>query len=164
MTTTEQTNQRPWYFAWVILFMVPFTGMGIDLYAPSLPWIMKAFGTTVTLTKLTIPMFLIGYALGPIFFGTLSDTYGRKPLLYWGLLLYVFSCFVMIVMPNIWVMLAMRIFQGAAAGSIGVAFRAMTSDTYKVGHELHKMGASIGTAWTLGPVIAPFIGSYLQHF
>lgn len=162
--SSVQSTTRPWYFAWVILFMVPFTGMGIDLYAPSLPWIMKAFGTTASLAKLTIPMFLIGYAIGPIFFGTLSDTYGRKRMLYWGLLLYVISCLVVIFLPNIWVMLGMRIFQGAAAGSIGAAYRAMSSDSYQPGPELHKMGASIAIAWTTGPVIAPFIGGYLQHF
>jgi DHA1 family bicyclomycin/chloramphenicol resistance-like MFS transporter len=74
----------PKHFFFVVLLMVPITGMGIDLYAPSLPWIVKALHTTPAMVKLTLPMYLIGYSFGSLLFGPISDSYGRKLTVYVG--------------------------------------------------------------------------------
>ncbi|MEM9244040.1 MAG: MFS transporter [Pseudomonadota bacterium] len=163
MTDGTKPN-RPWYLVPIILLMVPSTGAGIDLYIPSLPWIVKSLHTSAFLVKLTISTYLIGYAIGPLFFGILSDNLGRIRPLQYGLLVYIAVCIICALTSNIWVLLTMRFLQGFAVGAIGNTFRAVITDAFELGDDRHRMSASVTLAWTLGPVIAPFIGGYLQHY
>lgn len=160
---TRSERQNSWYFKIVVLASVPFAGVGIDLYAPSLPWIQHAFQVSPQLVKLTISTYLYGYAVGCLLFGLLSDAYGRKKMLYVGLVLYIVSCLLIVSFPNIHMMLSMRLLQGFAVGSVGVVSKAMITDTYD-GILMKKMGAMMSTIWAIGPVVAPFIGGYLQHY
>ena len=160
----QQTLKRPWYLTMMVLFMVPMTGIGIDLYAPSLPWIVMAMHTSAHLVKLTIAIYFLGYALGPLLAGTLSDIYGRRPALMVGMVLYIIVCSLIILIPNITMMLVMRFLQGVAAAFLAVTYRSIFSDAYKPGVDMQKMGASISLAWSLGPILAPFVGGYLQHY
>ncbi len=156
--------ERHWYFPLIILFMVPLAGMGIDVYVPSLPAITVAFATDMHLVKLTIALYLFGYALGPLVFGPLSDSHGRKKILVVGLLLYIVSCFLIINSGSIYFMLSMRFVQGFTIGSVGAIFRSIMSDSYETELELRKISSMAATVWALGPIIAPFIGGYLQHY
>ena len=158
-----QTVKRPWYFAVIVLAFVPFAGIGVDLYSPSLPWIQRAMHADPALIKLTISVYLLGYAIGPLFFGLLADIHGRKKILFGGLILYIFSCIGIVAFPNIQMMLGMRLLQGFAIGAAGVTSKAMIIDTYK-GEAMRKMGSMMAIIWAIGPVIAPFIGGYLQHY
>ncbi len=155
---------RPKYITLYILFIVPLTGVGIDLYAPSLPWIVKALHTTPSLVKLTIAMYLFGYSIGPLFAGTFSDTYGRKPIIRFGMVFYILVCISIILFQNIYVMLSMRFLQGVGASFIAVAYRAMLTDSYDRGKDIQTMGAQVALTWSIGPIVAPFIGGYLQHY
>ncbi|MCH9643526.1 MAG: MFS transporter, partial [Gammaproteobacteria bacterium] len=148
----KQKFVRPWYLTMMILFMVPMTGIGIDLYAPSLPWIVSALHTSAYLVKLTIAVYFFGYAVGPLLAGTLSDVYGRKPTLIIGMALYIAVCLLIIIVPNINMMLAMRFLQGVAAAFLAVTYRTVFSDAYTPGIDMKKMGASISLAWSLGPI------------
>lgn len=156
--------ERRWYFPVVILFMVPLAGMGIDIYVPSLPAITTAFYTSMHLVKLTIAFYLFGYAVGPLLFGALSDSYGRKKILAIGVFLYIISCLLIIISGNIYFMLVMRFIQGFTIGAVGAIFKAIMSDSYDADTELHKISAMAATTWAIGPILAPFIGGYLQHY
>ena len=162
--TTTRKDSRHRYLTYAILFMVPLTGMGIDLYAPSLPWIVRALHTSPHLVKLTIAAYLIGYSIGPLFAGTLSDVKGRLPTLRSGMCVYLIACLLIILIPSIHMMLWMRAVQGIAASMLSVVFRSMVTDSYDPGPDMRRMGASISLIWAIGPVIAPFIGGYLQHY
>ena len=154
----------PKHFFFVVLLMVPITGMGIDLYAPSLPWIVKALHTTPAMVKLTLPMYLIGYSFGSLLFGPISDSYGRKLTVYVGLTLYIVSCLIMIFVPNIGVMWGFRIVQGAGVGAIAITFRSFVSDTLAPGPQMNKFASWMTIFWSVGPIVAPFIGGYLQAY
>lgn len=162
LTLKSQIRSR--YLTFFILSIVPLMGMGIDLYAPSLPWMTSALHATPALIKLTIAMYLFGYAIGPIFGGTFSDIYGRRPILILGAFLYLFACVIVLLLPAIHLMLGMRFLQGIGAGLMAVCFRAMMTDSYDSGKDIQKMGAQVSAAWAVGPIIAPFIGGYLQHY
>lgn len=134
--TSSNRMKKQWYFICLILFMSPLAGIGIDLYAPSLPWVAKALHVKADLIRLTMAMYLLGFALGPLLFGPLSDTYGRKKILVVGLVLYVMTCLLIIEFANIWVMLLMRFVQGFTAGGVGVISKAIITDTYTPGAEM----------------------------
>lgn len=72
----------------LILVLTPMSGATIDLYVPSLPYITDHFSSTKTLVQLTITFYLLGYGLCQTFFGALSDSFGRRGLLIFGLFLY----------------------------------------------------------------------------
>lgn len=155
---------RPRYLGLLILIMVPLPGMGVDLYTPSLPWLVTDLHTSMHLVKLTISLYLAGYGIGPLLFGSLSDVYGRKKILLFGLITYIASIAIILILQNINVLLLMRFIQGFTVAAIGSVYRAMITDSYQKGHEMHRISSVMVSVWAIGPVIAPFIGGYLQHF
>ncbi|MCP3941758.1 MAG: multidrug effflux MFS transporter [Desulfobacteraceae bacterium] len=162
--TAEKKIKHTWYFLVTILLMPPLMGMGIDLYIPSLPWIVKSLHTNKEMVQLTIAIYLAGNAAGALFFGVVSDNHGRKRPLIAGIIGYVGVCLLIIAIPNIWALLTLRFLQGFFTGATGTAFRAMITDAFEPGTERQQMTASCTLAWSLGPIIAPFIGGYLQHY
>ena len=76
----------PGYTLLVVLFVVPLTGSGVDIYVPSLTAITHYFAAPTAETKLTIAVYLYGYGFFQLVFGIASDSTGRKPILLWGLL------------------------------------------------------------------------------
>ena len=74
-------------------FTHPLPGMGIDIYAPSLPAIQSHFGASLTQTQLTITLYLLGLGLGQLFLGILSDYIGQKKVLISSLFFLLLSVF-----------------------------------------------------------------------
>jgi MFS transporter, DHA1 family, multidrug resistance protein len=147
----------------LILFMTPLAGIGIDLYTPSLPAIMAYFHTNESLVKLTIAFYLLGYGIGQPFFGTLSDCYGRKKLLYIGMIFFAMASFIAVYSPSIEMLLFMRFLQGIGAASSGVIAKSIVTDSF-TGKEINKASTYMSLIWGLGPIIAPAIGGYLQYY
>lgn len=66
----------------VLLFLIPFLlGTDVDLYVPSIPQIERYFDTQKHFVQLTISFYMLGYALGQVLLGILSDSFGRKKIL-----------------------------------------------------------------------------------
>ena len=78
----------------LLLFIVPLAQISVDLYSPSLPYISKQFLTTNALVQNTITLYFLGFGLGQLFFGPLSDFIGRKRTIVLGLFcFFLFSIF-----------------------------------------------------------------------
>jgi len=163
MNTNLLTKQHKNYLVMTVLYLVPLTGMGVDLYSPSLPAITTDLHTTHTLVKLTISMYFLGYALCQPFFGTLSDSYGRRKLLLGGMIFYVMASFIATLSTDIYLLLAMRFLQGLAIAAPSVITKSLVTDVFS-GHARTKVLTSFSIAWGLGPIVAPAIGGYLQHY
>ncbi|MBI5346078.1 MAG: MFS transporter [Chlamydiae bacterium] len=85
------------------IIVAPFLGgIGIDLYVPSLPTIKNEFNVDHSLVQFTITTYLLGYAIGQLFLGILSDSFGRKKILYFSSIFYVFTTILAIVSQNIY--------------------------------------------------------------
>jgi len=147
----------------MILLMAPLAGIGIDLYTPSLPAITSYFQTETSLVKLTLAVYLIGYAIGQPVMGTFSDCFGRKYPLFIGVLLYFLASLCAAFSPNIYILLIMRLIQGLGMSAPGTIGKAIITDTFP-DHQLPKYALYIATAWSIGPVIAPALGGYLQYY
>ena len=143
--------------------MAPLGGIGIDLYAPSLPAIANYFQTSLVSVKATIGIYLLGYGIGQFIFGILSDRFGRKPMLIMGLVLYAIASFLPTFAHGINFILICRFCQGFGAGAPNVLIKAIIGDQF-TGIALTKIAAIVGIAWGLGPVIGPVIGGYLQYY
>jgi Bcr/CflA subfamily drug resistance transporter len=146
---------------WVVLLLTGLNGIAIDLYTPSLPAIATALHVSATVAKASISVGLIGFAVGVLFLGSLSDRWGRRSMILFGLLVFVIASIMGASATNIYVFMVSRLLQGAGVATAAMLARAMLLDHF-TGKKLYTAMLYTTTAWGLGPVIAPYIGGYLQ--
>jgi DHA1 family bicyclomycin/chloramphenicol resistance-like MFS transporter len=162
MHTDSSPLQGKRFPGWLILMaaLTAMSALSIDMYLPSFSFIARDLGVGSNTVELTLSTFLIGLALGQMFYGPISDRFGRKPPLYFGICLYVVSALGCALAPNIETLLALRFFQGLG-GSVGMVIpRAVVRD--KMGAEGSARAFSmLMLVFGLAPILAPFIGGLL---
>ena len=121
----------PGYTLLVVLFVIPLTGSGVDIYVPSLPAITYYFAVSAATTKLTIAAYLYGYGFSQLMFGIASDSTGRKPILLWGLLVLAIASICAAWAPSLDMLLILRFVQGVAVATVGTATRAILVDRFE---------------------------------
>ncbi|MDF2565872.1 MAG: drug resistance transporter, Bcr/CflA subfamily [Massilibacillus sp.] len=147
-----------------LVFIVPFLlGLGVDLYVPSLPAITNYFHTQASFVQLTISLYMLGYGIGQTILGVLSDSFGRRKVLLLSALFFTLVSFLAIFSSNVFMLEMCRFLQGISVAGLAVVARAIIVDVFS-GAELAKATNSLTLSWSLGPIIAPFIGGYLQHY
>jgi len=101
-----------------------------DLYLPALPAITEGFGAGMVQAQLTLTALLLAFGLSQLLWGPLSDRFGRRPILLWGMLAYTLASVGCTLAPSMeWLILG-RTVQGAAMGAGVMASRAMVRDLY----------------------------------
>ena len=154
---------RPGTFALTALLagLSAFGPLTTDMYLPSLPEIAHELSASTAQTQLTISAYLIGFAVGQIVYGPVSDRHGRKPVLIGAIALYCAASFACALATSVEMLIAARFVQ-ALGGSGGIVLaRAMVRDLYagaRAGRELSVIGAVMA----LAPVLAPIAGGALQ--
>ena len=98
----------------IIMITIAVSPLAIDIYTPSLPRIAIFFNTTHSMAMLTIMTYIIGFMIGEIFLGTISDRFGRKNIMVYGLILAIIFTITCTFSTNIYMLLIFRILQGAA--------------------------------------------------
>jgi len=146
----------------VLLALLTAVGpLSTDMYLPSLPSIGVALDGTTSMVQLTLSVFIAGFALGQIFYGPLSDRYGRKPVLIIGLTGYVAGSIACSLAQNIELLIIARFFQALGASAAVVLVRAIVRDLFggeKAARLLSLMGALMGVV----PLVAPVLGAVLE--
>jgi DHA1 family bicyclomycin/chloramphenicol resistance-like MFS transporter len=132
-----------------------------DMYLPSLPDIGQALSADTAQVQFTISSYLIGFAVGQIVYGPISDRYGRKPVLLAAIAVYCVASLGCALSTSIHMLIAARAVQ-ALGGCGGIVLaRAIVRDLYsgaRAGRELSLIGAVMA----LAPVLAPIAGGALQ--
>jgi MFS transporter, DHA1 family, multidrug resistance protein len=147
----------------IILIIAPLSGLQIDMYAPSLPAITHFFATTPALSKFTIISSIIGFGFGQLFFGALSDRFGRKKPLFIGLFAFTIISLSCVFAPSINILIMLRFLQGFACSAPSSTCKAVIGDVFS-GKDRMRAISKYNAAWGLGAIIAPVLGSYLQHY
>lgn len=135
--------------------------MSTDLYAPSLPHLPGLLDTTAEWVKLTLGLNLLAYGLTQLFYGPLSDRYGRRPVLIGGLVLFALFSGLCSLAVSIEQLLIWRILQGAAAGAQAVLVMAVITDIFTAKQRVRAL-ALYGMIMAVAPALAPAIGSYMH--
>lgn len=143
-----------------ITVMNMFIPLSTDLYLPALPTMSAYFGVSTSLTNLTLVSFFFFYAVGTLLWGPLSDKYGRKPILFIGTLLYVFSSASCALAVNVYFLIISRILQGIGAGSITAVSTALIKDCFQ-GKQRENILALVQSMAGIAPMIAPIIGAFI---
>ncbi|MBC3796114.1 multidrug effflux MFS transporter [Acetobacterium tundrae] len=150
----------------LIVFMAlmnMFVPLSTDMYLPALPSMNSYFGSSSAVTNLTLSAFFFFYAIGILFWGPLSEKYGRKPILIVGSILYAASSIACALSINIYFLIAARILQGIGSGAITSVSMAVVKDSYS-GKKRESILAICQSITGLAPMIAPIIGGLILSF
>ena len=117
----------------VIVFLALLLGIQpitTDLYLPALPALTEGFGASMPQAQLTLTALLLAFGASQLFWGPLSDRFGRRPILLVGLTAYVAAAAASTLSPSMAVLIACRMVQGAAMGAAVMCARALVRDLY----------------------------------
>jgi DHA1 family bicyclomycin/chloramphenicol resistance-like MFS transporter len=135
--------------------------LAIDTYLPSFPAIAQTFGVSAVMVQQTLSLYLLAFALMTLFYGTMSDSFGRRPVLLWALVIYVAASLGAACAPSFGWLLFFRVLQGAVAGAGSVIGQAIVRDRLS-GADAQRALSYILTVFGLAPAIAPILGGWLQ--
>ena len=146
----------------VVLAMCTMMGaLGIDTYMPSFHAIAQEFSVGPTAVQQTLSVYVLAMAITMLFYGTLSDTFGRRRVLLFSSIGYALTSLLAAFVNSIEAMVAIRFAQGAMAGSGMVIARAVVQDRYQ-GADAQRMMSMVMFCFGLAPAIAPVFGGWLQ--
>ena len=146
------------------VLIVALTSLGplsTDFYLPALPAIARALGTDTAGAQLTLSVYLLGFGFGQLLIGPLSDRFGRRPVMLWGMVVFVLSSAACAVAPTIETLVAARLVQAFGACVGPVLGRAVVRDVYGP-HEAARVLSHVATATALAPLAAPILGGWLS--
>ncbi|MCM1163607.1 MAG: multidrug effflux MFS transporter [Muribaculaceae bacterium] len=153
------------YYIFLIIFLGMLSAFGpfvTDMYLPTLPSMADVFHTTASQVQMGLATSMFGLAVGQIFFGPLSDKYGRKPVLVVSMILFSVATVVSIFSPTIEFFNVCRFLQGLGGSGGLVLSRSVATDCCS-GRELAKMLAIIGAVNGIAPVTAPVVGGLVSE-
>jgi DHA1 family bicyclomycin/chloramphenicol resistance-like MFS transporter len=146
------------------LILVTISAIGplaLNIFMPSMPGLQQAFGISYGTVQLTLTLYLIGMAACQLFYGPMSDRLGRRPLLLFGLSLFVLASLMAAMAPTIETLIAARLLQ-AIGGAAGIVLaRAMVRDVYDR-EKSASVIAYVTMAFVAAPMVAPVIGGLLD--
>lgn len=137
-----------------------FAPLSIDMYLPSMPLLERVFGASTAEVTATLITFFLGYALGQSLYGPITDRFGRKPPLYFSLLLFFISSALCALAPSIHSLAVIRLFQALGACGGAVMSRAMVRDLFPP-EDLRRIFSMLILVLGVSPLLAPLLGGYL---
>lgn len=148
---------------WLIVFIVGLPLLSETIYSPAMPRIAQAFGVEENLVEFTLTIYLMGFALGTLFWGFLSDRTGRKPSIIMAFSLYILGCIGCGFSTSINELLFFRLIQGLGGSAGSVLGQAISREAFH-GADRGRVFASIGAALSLTPALGPTMGGVITQF
>lgn len=134
--------------------------LATDMYLPAFAAIQQDLNTSAASVSASLSLFLAGFAIGQLFWGPLSDRYGRKPILLAGLAIFALGCLGMLWVRDATLMLVLRFIQAIGVCAAAVTWQAMVTDYYPA-QRTNRIFATIMPLVGLSPALAPLLGSWL---
>ncbi|GKT19604.1 multidrug effflux MFS transporter [Acidovorax sp. SUPP2522] len=130
----------------------------IDMYLPALPDIGRSLGAQVGAVQWSLTAFFLALGAGQLFYGPVSDMVGRKPPLYFGLLLFTVASVGCALATEIETLVALRFLQGLGAAAGMAIPRAVVRDLH-TGTDAARLMALLMLVFSVSPILAPLAGS-----
>ncbi|HDZ15385.1 MAG TPA: Bcr/CflA family efflux MFS transporter [Pricia sp.] len=159
----QNENVKPNFeFIALMASLMSIVALAIDALLPAISHI----GITInsldpTDNQLLITMIFLGLGFGQLFFGPLSDSFGRKPIVYMGFALFAVASIICVFAPSLEVMIAGRILQGIGLSAPRTIAISIIRDTYK-GDYMARIMSFVTAFFILVPVVAPAIGKWIM--
>jgi DHA1 family bicyclomycin/chloramphenicol resistance-like MFS transporter len=137
--------------------------ISIDTYTPSMPMMAEGFSVGIEKIELSLTLFMLGFALGQLLGGPVSDTIGRKKTSIFGLIGFSFFSFMIMFSTSLVELYILRIIEAFFGGLIVVNANAIARDMFS-GKEAARVFTLIGIVRMIAPLVAPAIGAFIIHF
>ena len=132
----------------------------IDMYLPALPSIGQNLGASMAAVQLSLMVFFVSMGIWQIIYGPVSDMFGRKAPLYFGLMLFAAGSIGCALAPDIHTLVVLRFIQGLGACAGMVIPRAIVRDLH-TGHDAARLMSLLMLVFSVSPILAPLAGSFL---
>ncbi|MGI9666863.1 MAG: multidrug effflux MFS transporter [Acidimicrobiia bacterium] len=149
-------------FTLMMSMLMAVTALAIDLMLPAFGVMREHFGLAADSNALApvVTFFLMGLAVGQLVLGPMSDAFGRKPLLYFGLALYIAAAIGAAFAPSLGMLFALRFIGGIGGAGVRVAAVPLVRDAFE-GEQMARVMSYIMAVFIMVPVIAPTLGAAL---
>lgn len=149
-----------WMFAVLLAVLGMLGPFSIDTYLPAFAGIAASLGATPLQMQQTLSAYLFGFAFMALFHGAISDSFGRRPVVLWGLAVFTLASVGCALSQSIGQLIFFRGLQGLSTGAGIVIARAVVRDMYAP-HQAQKVMSQITIFFGVAPAIAPLVGGWL---
>jgi len=161
--TTKAAGKRklaPLTLLVVVGALMTVSALATDAMLPAFPAMAAHFGVTDAAIQLVVSVFMLGYAIPHLVVGSFADRFGRRPVLLFGLGVYLIGGLISWAAPTLPLLLVGRFVQGLGASSGPILSRAVLRDLYQ-GRELGRMLSFAMIFFAAAPLLAPAVGALL---
>ena len=144
-----------------LILLAGLSAMVMNIFLPSLPGMTVYFDTDYSVMQLSVATYLAASAVLQTLIGPISDQIGRRPVLLWGIFLFLLSTLGCILAPNVTVFLIFRIAQAVIATCL-VLSRAVVRDVVEENEAASKIGF-VTMGMSVVPMVAPALGGFLEE-
>jgi DHA1 family bicyclomycin/chloramphenicol resistance-like MFS transporter len=147
-------------FALTLAFTSLITPLAVHIFLPVIPAVKAAFALSDAQAQFTFSVALFTMALATLFYGSLSDRFGRRPVLLFGLVLFLIGSAISALAQTVTMLVLGRLVQAVGAACGMTLVRVIARDSYRAEHLVRAI-AYLTMFFTLGPMISPFVGGVL---
>ncbi len=148
----------------VLMLLVVLGQFATELYLPSMPSMATYLHVNINMIQLSIAVYVFGFAIGSMVYGTLSDKFGRRPIILTCLLVGFIGGLVCCFSFSIDSLLIGRLIQGLGFSGGSVVARSITKDISETREELAKVSSTMGILYASAIAFAPIIGGYIEKY
>lgn len=131
--------------------------LSIDMYLPALPVISAEFSVPPGRAQMTLSAYILGFAFGQLVYGPMADSFGRKPVILGGTLVFAMAAVACALAQTIEQLIITRFFHGLSASAASVVINALIRDLYAK-NEFSRMMSFVMLITTIAPLMAPIVG------
>lgn len=152
------TAGEKWFIVTIAAFAALFSPFTANIYFPAIPTIAAAFHRSIEDINLTVTVYMVVQGVSPMFWGTLADRWGRRPMFLGCMLVLSVVCVGLALTPTsaFWLLMLLRCLQAAGSASTVALGAGVIADIAAT----HERGLYYGT-WNIGPMVGPCIGPVL---
>lgn len=151
----------------VLFIIVILSALGLiatDIYLPSMPSMAKYFDVGLNIVQFSISIYVLGFGIGALLYGPLSDRFGQKPVIIFCLITSVLGSLCCSIADNIIILFIGRLIQGFSLSGASVIARSITKDISQNQIQMAKMGSILGIVFPFVTATAPIIGGYIEKY
>src|SRR5512133_506433 len=149
-----------WRVLAVLSLLMGFAAISTDLYLPAMPLMSHDLGANAGMVEWTISGYLVGFSLGQLLWGPISDRYGRRSSVGVGLVLFLVGSAGCALSGSALAIIGWRIVQALGACASVALSRAMVRDLY-TGNRAAQMLSTLITVMAIAPLVGPLVGGQI---
>jgi DHA1 family bicyclomycin/chloramphenicol resistance-like MFS transporter len=161
LTPEQRASRATLLLAAILAGLATLGPFAIDTYMPSFPAMRRTLDVSDLQMQQTLSAYLIPFSFMMLFHGALTDSFGRRPVINVGLIVFALASVGCALAQSLPQMLFFRALQGMSAGSGIVAGRAMIRDVY-AGHQAQRVLSMVTMMFGIAPAVAPILGGWLE--